>query len=107
MKIRQTSTLTIWSGYVDNLSWIKSNHDYSIRRAFETALRLGISKSKAFFDVAEQIHRSFRPVNWGVLNYQWEEALADHNLSQSRKCVCHLAPSHEQTKPASLVDYYV
>jgi hypothetical protein len=100
------SATTSWAQYLDRIVWLPASHDHNVREAFETALLLGISRSEAFVDVAEKIHRSFQPVNWGVMNHLWKEALNDNKLSHTRKSVPYQAKDREQNKPASLVNYY-
>ena len=72
-----------WNEYLHNLLWGPDTQTDSISQVFREAIRRGISKSDAFFDVAEQIHRSFCPVNWGVLHWRWKQILTEWNQAHS------------------------
>ena len=66
-----------WNEYLQKLRWQQDDQPDSIQKAFREAIRRRFSKAEAFCDVAEKIYRSFRPVNWGLLNYTWKQLLSD------------------------------
>jgi hypothetical protein len=66
-----------WDEYLRKQSWQQDAQPDSVREAFREAIRRGFSKAEAFCDVAETIHRSFIPVNWGLLNYKWKQVLSE------------------------------
>lgn len=72
-----------WNEFLGSLAWRHGAHLVPITEAFREAVRRGISKSDAFCDVAERIHRSFCPVNWGVLNWQWKAIVAEGDQTRS------------------------
>jgi hypothetical protein len=68
-----------WNQFLHNLHWKQTSHIDSAYTAFKEAIRRGISRAEAFFDVAEAIHRSYCGVNWGLLNWNWKLALQHSN----------------------------
>jgi hypothetical protein len=125
-----------WHQFLRNLLWQQDTYADSAYEAFTEAIRRGISRAEAFFDVAEATHRSYCSVNWGVLNWRWKQAFQDanhdsRNTNPAPKLKAappppsfqpSLSPAngngapylrghyngakHHQRRPASLVSYY-
>jgi hypothetical protein len=87
-----------WNQFLQNLPWNQDTKTDSAYKAFQEAIRRGISRSDVFFDVAEAIHRSYCAVNWGVLNWNWKLALQDSNQDPQSKIP---APTPKPPPPSS------
>ncbi len=61
--------------FLNQIVWRQDTIVGNTRYAFTEAIRRGMPRTDAFFDVAEKIWRSYCHVNWGVLNWQWKEAV--------------------------------
>jgi hypothetical protein len=69
--------LNLWLNKIHRLPWSPTTQHESVYKAFLGAINQGVTRTIAFYEVAEKIHRSFCPVNWGILNNQWQLALRD------------------------------
>ena len=100
------TTSETWMQFLSRLSWGREAIVESTTDAFQEAIRRGISRSTAYFDVAEKIHRAYCPVNWGALNCKWNEisgcnsAPAFHSLPRPAST----SPGHETTSPKATGD---
>lgn len=74
-----------WHEYIQKLPWTKTTSIDSARKAFKMARQRGIPRPVAFYHVVERIYRSFCPVNWGALNWQWRLAHQDADEAVSGK----------------------
>lgn len=111
-----TNEALSWHESLDGLRWERETQTKSISWAFEEALRRRISRSEAFSEVAERIYRSFIPVNWGLLNWQWKllsnEFAVGNGIAKPTTppaVVPAEARPHQipQRRAASLVSYYM
>ncbi len=89
-----------WNEFLHNLAWKQDTCVDSASKAFQEAIRRGISRSDVFFDVAEAIHRSYCAVNWGVLRWRWKQALQDSN--HGRQCTIPAVTLEASPPPPSL-----
>jgi len=72
--IKAASQILEFNQILNTLRWDPGTLKESAGQAFKEALRISLPRPEAFCAIAEKIYRSYCPVNWGLLNWQWEQA---------------------------------
>jgi hypothetical protein len=79
-----SSPFNDWFAFQKHLNWSDDRfHHENIRRTFLEAIRLGISRAKAFFDVANKVDGAGRTVDWRKLHELWRSAWDQWNARQN------------------------
>ena len=77
------SSFNDWFAYLRSLNWTDGQaSNENTRLSFLTAMRLRISRSKAYFEVADKLHRAGHALNWGGMHKLWFAASKQLNSPQ-------------------------
>jgi len=88
-----SSPFNNWFAFQKSLDWSddRTQHE-NMERTFLEALRQGISRSKAFYEVANRINQAGRTVNWQKLHDLWHLVRDQWNALRSGQGVNPAAP---------------
>jgi hypothetical protein len=88
-----SSPFNDWFAFQKSLNWKDDRtQDENARKTFLEAMRQGISRSKAYFEVANRIDQIGRPVDWRKLHVLWCRAWGEWDAQRNGQVAKPAAP---------------